>query len=305
MSKLIFLGTPEFAVPSLMALIKDPRFDVVGVITQPDRPAGRHAIITPPPVKVMAEQNRIPVFQPEKLERNSTYNFLKTANCDVFAVAAYGKIMPQWFLDIPKRGVINVHASLLPRLRGASPIQAAIAAGDKTTGVTIMKIDALLDHGPVLAAAEEPILETDTAESLHDRLAQLSAEILPNALADYLAGKIEPREQDSSQATACRALKREDGKIDWNKSSEQIERMVRAYYPWPGTWTEKYGKRLKILQTKVSPTVSDKYPGEFYFANDSLLAACGDGTALELLTVQPEGKKPMSGHEFALGNPGC
>lgn len=294
------MGTPDFAIPALQALIKDPRFEVAGVITQPDSPVGRHAVITPPPVKVIAEKNRIPVFQPKKLE--PTYYPPLTTHYDAFVVVAYGKILPPWFLDLPKHGAINVHASLLPRWRGASPIQSAIAAGDGQTGVTIMKIDAQLDHGPILAAQEETILENDTAESLHDRLAMLGAKLLPDTLADYLSGKIKPREQDHARATTCRTLTREQGKIDWTKPAEEIERLVRAYHPWPGAWTEYKGKRLKILQTKISSATTERQPGEFFSAPHKLLAACGNRTALEIIAVQPEAKKILSGKEFALGN---
>ncbi len=301
------MGTPDFAVPALKALIQDSRFEVAGVITQPDSPVGRHASITPPPVKVVAEENKIPVFQPKKLDRSSVFEIrtskfeLRNSNYDAVVVVAYGKILPQWFLDLPKHGVINVHASLLPRWRGASPIQSAIATGDKKTGVTIMKIDAQLDHGPILAAQETATLKTDTAESLHDRLAELGAKLLPDTLADYLSGKLKPREQDHDAATTCRTLKRENGKIDWTKSAEEIERLVRAYHPWPGTWTEYKGKRLKILQTKISSETADREPGEFFSAPHKLLVACEDKTALELVMIQPEGKKPMTAHEFVSG----
>ena len=300
------MGTPDFAVPALQALIKDPRFEVVGVITQPDSQVGRHAIVTPPPVKIAAEKNGIPVFQPKKLDRSSPFPpstfHLPPSSYDACVVVAYGKILPQWFLDLPKHGAINVHASLLPRWRGASPIQSAIAAGDARTGVTIMKMDAQLDHGPILAAKEETVLENDTAESLHDRLAMLGAKLLPDALADYLSGKIKPREQDHTHTTTCRTLTREQGKIDWTKPAQEIERLVRAYHPWPGAWTEYKGKRLKILQTKISSETTDRKPGEFFSAQHKLFAAGGNKTALELIAIQPEAKKILSGREFALGN---
>lgn len=218
-----------------------------------------------------------------------------------FVVVSYGKILPQWLLDIPEKGCVNVHASLLPRWRGASPIQAAIAVGDKMTGITIMLMDALLDHGPILAQVEEPILDTDTGGSLHDKLSEHGADILPNVLADYLEGRIEPREQDHVLATECGILSRDDGKIDWYWTSNKIERLVRAYNPWPGTWMELDGKRLKILAARIRPNCDSCRPGEMFTWKGRPSMACSHGTVLEFVTVQPEGKKPMSGEEFMRG----
>lgn len=283
MSTVIFFGTSDFAVPSLEALSNDPRFQVTLIVTQPDRPVGRHAVLTPPPLKVSATKFGIPVLQPEKIKELQDVKL----DADVFVVASYGKILPQWLLDIPKHGCVNVHGSLLPRWRGASPIQAAIAAGDTETGVTIMKMDADLDHGPIITAAAEPIRSDDTGGSLHDRLAELGAKTLPDALAGYLDGTITASEQDHANATTCRTLTRDDGKIDWSKSAAEIERLVRAYNPWPGTWTELDTKRVKILSAKEG--------------NSGLAMLCGDGAFLELVTVQPEGGKPMSGQDYQNG----
>lgn len=309
MLKILFLGTSDFAIPSLRALLNDKRFEIVGIVTQPDKPVGRHAILTAPPIKILAQEKNIPVFQPNKISelRLSESNFETLASaCDAFAIVSYGKILPQWLLDIPKHGVINVHGSLLPRWRGASPIQSAIASGDKTSGVTIMKIDAEMDHGPIIALKEEPISETDTGGSLHDRLAAHGGEILPDVLADYIAGKIEPREQDHELATYCKTLSRDDGKIDWTKTSEEIERLIRAYDPWPGTWTEADGKRLKILSAKIIPpstvdAIHELPAGRLVIKDKHLFAICGSNTALEIITIQPEGKKPMKGADFISG----
>ncbi|MBU2613485.1 methionyl-tRNA formyltransferase [Patescibacteria group bacterium] len=301
MKHILFLGTSEFAVPSLNALIDDGRFDVIGVVTQPDRPVGRHAVVTPPPVKTLAVARDIPVFQPEKvkdLKDDATFQTLFDPRPDAFVVVSYGKILPQWFLDLPTKGIVNVHGSLLPRWRGASPIQAAIAAGDAISGVTVMNIDAELDHGPLLATREEPILPSDTAGSLHDRLASLGGAMLPDVLDGYLAGSIHPVEQDHAKATECRTLTRDDGNIDWTKTSEEIERLVRAYDPWPGTWTMVDGKRLKILAARVAEPDTTKQPGEMFVRDRKPFMSCGSGTALELVTVQPEGKKPMSGATY-------
>lgn len=302
---IIFLGTSDFAVPSLRALCEDGRFEILAVVTQPDRPVGRHAVVTEPPVKVLAKQNGIRVFQPEKIEElrmNADFSALLSPRPDAFVVVSYGKILPQWFLDLPTHGIVNVHGSLLPRWRGASPIQAAIAAGDKTTGVTVMKIDADMDHGPILATESEPILATDTGGFLHDRLAAIVARILPDTLAKYLDGGIVPVEQDHAHATVCRQLTRDDGKIDFNMMSEQIERKVRAYNPWPGTWADIGGKRLKILAVRIRPN-NECYPVGGHFSwKDSPHVCCGRGTSIELVTVQPEGGTPMSGQEFLRGN---
>lgn len=301
--RIIFFGTSEFAVPSLEALAKDGRFAVAAVVTQPDRPVGRHADLTYPPVKIRASALGIrAIEQPEKLKEEAFRSWIESEgpSCAAFVIVSYGKILPQWLLDLPKRGVVNVHGSLLPRWRGASPIQAAIAAGDGMSGITIMKIDAEMDHGPVLARAEERIRETDTGAALHDRLAELGASILPDTLAGYLDGSIAPVEQDHAAATFCKILTREDGKIDWSKTADEIERLVRAYDPWPGTWTEHSGKRLKILSVRLAPSVSDP-PGTWNLRAESPVVACGAGTAVELVTVQPEGGRPMSGADYARG----
>lgn len=221
--------------------------------------------------------------------------------CDVCVVVSYGKIFPQWLLDLPRKGCVNVHGSLLPRWRGPSPIQAAIAAGDEKTGVTIMQLDAEMDHGPLLAVAEERIRPDDTGGSLHDRLAALGGKLLPETIAAYLEGKLTPFEQDHSRATICKLLIRADGKIDWTKNAEKIERLVRAYHPWPGTWTNVNGQSIKILSARVGAVEVTKQPGEWFIRNDATYVACGQGTALEITSVQPEGKKKMTGAEYARG----
>ncbi len=311
MFSLVFLGTSEFAVPSLTALATDARFSIRAVITQPDRPVGRHAQLTEPPIKHIAKAYGFPLFQPEKikfLQEDQAFQSLVKESIDLFVVISYGKILPQWFLDIPKHGCVNIHGSLLPRWRGASPIQAAIAAGDSISGVTIMKLDAEMDHGPILAIQEESILDHDTAGSLHDRLALIGARMLPDVLQDYLNGKISPSEQDHSLATPCKILTRDDGKIDWNMTSEEIERRIRAYTPWPGTWLDLHGKRLKILSARIATADAihefplHGTPGERFRSHDRPFVVCGSNTILELTDVQPEGKKPMSGEDFLRGS---
>lgn len=306
MHNVVFFGTSDFAVPSLKALAADPRFHVIGVVTQPDRPVGRHAQLTASPVKNAAAWLGLSeIRQPEKMKDTDFQDWIRRIgpSCDAFVVVSYGKILPQWLLDLPKRGVINVHGSLLPRWRGASPIQAAIAAGDSMTGVTIMKLDAEMDHGPIIATSEEKIFSTDTGGSLHDRLADLGANLLISVLSDYLDGKIEPAEQNHSLATSCNILTRDDGKIDWTKPAEAIERLVRAYNSWPGTWMDLNGKRLKILAARVGVTSEERRPGEHFISNGLPCISCANGTILEITRIQPEGKSPMSGAEFLRGNP--
>lgn len=297
MFRLLFLGTSEFAVPSLRALTSDPRFSMIGVVTQPDRPVGRHATITPPPVKIVAQELGLQVFQPEtikELEADQTFQALIADRPDVFVVVSYGKILPQRFLDIPTKGCVNVHGSVLPRWRGAAPIQAAIAAGDTESGVTVMQLDAELDHGAIIGTSATKIRSDETGATLHDRLAELGGTVICEQLTGYLDGSIAPTEQDHSKATFCKTMSREDGKIDWNKSAEEIERMVRAYTPWPGTWTEFEGKRLKIHEVALGPA-TESVSGTFFMHDKKLHVACGNGTSVELITVQREGGKPSPG----------
>lgn len=303
MYRILFFGTSAFATPSLRALASDGRFEIVSVVTQPDRPVGRHATVTPTAVKTEALKLAIKTIQPEKIKDEFFQERIKEIgpSCDAFVVISYGKILPQWLLDLPKKGVINVHGSLLPLHRGASPIQAAIAAGDATSGVTIMLIDAEMDHGPTLAMKETPILPEDIGSTLHDRLADMGAEMLPNVLADYLDGKISPQEQDHSKATYCKILTRDDGKIDWNKSADEIARLVRAYNPWPGTWTMVGGKRLKILKASTIMADGNFKAGQCFVFEKQPAVACGNGAALVLESVQPEGKNAMSGSDFLKG----
>ena len=305
MIKVIFFGTSEFAVPSLKALIEDPRFSVEGVVTQPDRAKGRRQVMTPPPIKELALAAGIKeIKQPVKLKDEDFKEWITTVgkDADVFIVTSYGKILPQWLLDIPKKGCINVHGSLLPRWRGASPVQAAIAAGDEKSGVTVMMMDADLDHGAILSMKETAISDTDTGGRLHNRLAELGGDILVETIADYIDGKITPEEQEHSRATFCKKMTREDGRIDWNDDCHVIQRMIRAYDPWPGAWMEIDGKRLKLKAAEIRPNDACHSPGGRYLWKNKPHIKCGGNTALELMRVQPEGKKAMSGEDFARGN---
>lgn len=320
-SHLLFFGTSAFAVPALERLAADPRFTVTAVVTQPDRPVGRHAEVLASPVKQAAEKLGLRVLQPESLKTDEAYDLLKNYPADAYVVASYGQIIPQRVLDLPTKGAINIHGSILPAYRGASPIAAAIANGDKETGVTIMVMDALMDHGPTLAFTAEPINPDDTTKTLEPRLAKLGADLLPDVLEKYVLGDLKATEQDHAKATMVKLLKREDGKLDpTTQTAEQMERLVRAYNPWPGTYIDLNGKRLKVLSASVAssviasssdergnltphpPTIRDtRYA--IRTAVDASPALIGaDGQALVLTRVQPEGKKEMTGEEFLRGN---
>ncbi|MFZ6015191.1 MAG: methionyl-tRNA formyltransferase [Patescibacteria group bacterium] len=326
----IFFGTSDFSTPSLQALINDARFSVKTVVTKPDMKVGRHQEEIEPPVKKMSKKHAIPVLQFDKIKTEETYNLLKDAGrgvvvpaqvatgvvsettprgtsdddkIDVYVVVSYGKIIPQRILELPKYGVINVHGSLLPKHRGASCVQSAIASGDKETGVTIMLMDAEMDHGPILAQKTTPIREDDTGGILHDRLADIGAVLLPDVLMDFIEHKIEPMEQKHDSATYCKILKREDGEIDWSKSAAEIERLVRAYNPWPGTFVMLNGKRIKIHKSSsnVERLMSNE-ASTWFSEDDRLFVTCGDKQALEILELQPEGKRRMSAKEFLAGH---
>lgn len=296
----VFYGTSPFAVPSLEALAHDEHFKIVCVITQPDRPAGRKGELVKPAIKLAAERLALRVEQPESLKTDESYALLKSIGGEFGVVASYGQIIPQPVLDLYSKGMINVHASLLPDYRGASPINASIRDGREETGVTIMVMDAKMDHGPILAMAAEPIREDDTTVTLTPRLADLGASLLLATLPGYLDGSIRPVEQDHAKATFVKLLSREDGKFDPTKTADELERLVRAMDPWPGTYFEYEGKRLKILKASIGPD-TDKHVGTLFLEGSEPALACADQSSLKLLEVQPEGKKPMEGAAFARG----
>jgi len=291
------MGSPEFALPTLKALAE--RYPVVGVVTQPDRPAGRGNILTPPPVKVLAQQLGLEVFQPEKLRTPEAMEKLRSWNPDLIVVAAFGQILRQEVLDLPSYGCINVHASLLPRWRGASPIQAAILHGDSVTGVTIMKMDAGIDTGPILAQRTAPILPDDTAGSLSERLAQEGADLLMEVLPDYLEGRLQPRPQPEEGATYAKMLKKEEGNLNFEESVHQLVNRVRAYYPWPSAYTFWNGQMLKIHRARA---VEDPHSisGQRRIIEGYPAIGASDGW-LVLLEVQPAGKRAMDGKDFLRG----
>lgn len=297
MAKIVFMGTPDFAVPVLQRLIQ--YHEVIGVITQPDRPAGRKGEISPPPVKQVAEQAGIPVFQPEKIRTPDSIAHLKQWNAEVFVVAAFGQILPQTVLDIPPHGSVNVHASLLPRWRGAAPIQAAIRAGDFTTGVTIMKMDAGMDTGPVLAMGQIVIEPDETGQSLHDRLSELGAELLINTLPGYLSGAIQPMPQPDEEITIAPRIAKADGLIDWTQSAVSIDRQVRAFTPWPGTYTYWDGEQLKIHSGTVGE--GRAAPGKIVERDGRVAIGTGRGLYYPA-QVQLPGKKVVSIADFLRGH---
>lgn len=298
------MGTPTFAVPSLAALI-EAKYEIVAVVTQPDAPAGRGRQLKPSPVKMLAQQHGLNILQPASLKPPEIVEALRALAPDVIVVAAFGQILRQNVLDLPKHHCINVHASLLPRWRGASPVSAAIAAGDTVTGVTIMLMEAGLDSGPILAQREEPIHPDDTTGALTDRLARVGAELLIETLPKWLAGEITPKKQDESLVTLAGRLKKEDGKLDWSRSAAELERHVRAMSPWPSAFTTWQGRQLKVLRAELAVLEQkNKLPnGAVLIDHNHVHVQCGDGGMLRLIEVQLEGKRAMDADAFARGHP--
>jgi methionyl-tRNA formyltransferase len=300
--RVVFLGTPDFAVPSLRALAASAAFEVVGVVTQPDRPAGRGQSMRPPAVKEAAIALDIPITQPATLRNEEAVARLRTWEPDVLVVAAFGQILRRPVLELAPHGCVNVHASLLPRWRGAAPIHYAIRAGDKETGVTIMKMDEGLDTGPILARRAIPILPSDTAATLHDRLAELGAQILPGVLGQYVDGDITPQPQPEEGVTHAPTLDKDEGRIDWTASAAAVDRHVRAFDPWPGTFTFLDGGRIKVI-------AGTPLPGEDTGAAPGTLVAHGGGLAVQtgeglyvLDVLQPAGKGRMAGEAYLAGH---
>ena len=299
-ARIVLMGSPEFAVPSLRALAG--RFNVVAVVTQPDRPAGRGRQVSQPPVKQAALELGLLVWQPESLRCAEAMEHLRSLQPDCVIVAAYGEILRPRVLALAPKGFVNVHASLLPKYRGASPIAAAILAGDTETGVTIMLLDAGTDTGPILAQEHLPILPDDTRGYLEAKLADLGARLLLCTLPAYLEGAIEPKPQNESQATVTQPLKREDGAIDWSQPAAHIERQCRAMDPWPGAYTRWQGKLIKVWRGEVAPTSIPAAPGKVLTASGGPTVATGEGL-LRLVRIQPEGRPPMPGEDFTRGRP--
>jgi len=298
--RVVFMGSPEFAVPSLQALAAN--YPLVGVVTQPDKPAGRGRELKPPAVKSLALELNLPVMQPRRLREPQAMEQLQAWAPDLIVVTAFGQILRPAVLDLPRFGCINVHASLLPRWRGAAPINAAILHGDPQTGVTIMCMDPGVDTGPVLSQCAMPILSDDTALSLGQRLAEIGAELLVQTLPGYLAGNLQPRPQEETGATYAPMMQKEDGALDFSRPAEALARQVRAFYPWPGAYTEWPGGLLKVLCAHAAPAtlVSNLAVGGRTVLDGLPAVRAGEGL-LVLDEVQPAGKKPMPGSAFLQG----
>ena len=302
MARVVFMGTPAFAVMVLEALLG--AHEVVGVVTQPDRPVGRGRRLSPSEVKKVAVRRFLSVYQPQSLSVPQAFTQMKIWHPDVIVAAACGHLLPQELLDLPRHGAINVHASLLPRWRGAAPIARAILSGDDITGVTIMKMDAGLDTGPILAQREEPIHADDTRASLLQRLSRLGAELLLETLPSYLLGELVPQPQPAEGVTEAQRLQKRDGLLDWSRPAVELERQVRAFAPWPSTFTYWQGQRLKVLRAIPLPSWrGDASPGTVVADADGAAVATGEGV-LHLDTVQLAGKRPMDAGAFIRGHSG-
>ena len=299
--RIVFMGTPDFAVPCLQALIDDGH-DVCAVFTQPDKPKGRHGVLSAPPVKELALKYDIPVYQPDLLKNDETKSFFASLGADLALVVAYGKILPEEFLNAPKYGCINMHASLLPKLRGAAPIQWSIINGEKRSGVTAMQMDKGLDTGDILLSESVEIRDDETAQELHDELSVLGAQVMRKTLLMLQRGELSPVRQDDSNSTYAPILAKELSAIDWQKSALQIHNQIRGLYPWPGASAVLNGKTLKIHSAKLLGKTEGE-PGEVVFNDRRLCVACGDGNAVELLVIQAPGKKAMPVTDYLRGNP--
>ena len=300
--RIVYMGTPDFAVASLERLIADGH-EIVGVFTQPDKPQGRKMTLTPPPVKVLAQSHDIPVYQPDTFKNESQLALLQQLNPEVIVVVAYGKLLPEYVLNLPKYGCINVHGSLLPKYRGAAPIQWMVLDGEKTAGVTTMYMDRGLDTGDMLLTSETEIGENETAGELFDRLAAMGADLISETLTKLPEG-IERRPQDHEKATYVSILKKDMSVVDWTKSAQEVHNLIRGLDPWPVALTTRDGGRIKLFQSRMTDRVADVVPGTVVEADPKtgLFVACGDGHVLQILDVQMVGKKRMSAGDYLRGH---
>ncbi|MFZ5391969.1 MAG: methionyl-tRNA formyltransferase [Patescibacteria group bacterium] len=296
--KIVFMGTPEFAAGILQSLLNN-NFNVVGVVTAPDRPKGRGQKIAMSEVKELALKNKLVVWQPDKVRSEDFFQKLKDILPDLIIVAAYGQIIPKKILELPKFGCINVHASLLPKYRGASPIHYVLLNGEQETGVTIMKMDEGMDTGEIISNFQFPISNKDNLISLYERLAKIGAELLVKTIPDYIAGKIELKKQDNNLASYTKIITKSDGKIDWNMKGRDIFNKIRAFNPWPGTFTNWQERKLKIHSARL--TERKFSPGEV-IVEDKKIYVGTDDFALEIIDLQLEGRKTVSAENFVLGN---
>jgi methionyl-tRNA formyltransferase len=302
--KLVFCGTPAFAVPTLRLALR-AGYDLPLVVTQPDRPVGRRQAMTAPPVKTAAMEAGIRVLQPGKIKTNPEFQAeLQSIQPDAILVVAYGRIIPKWMLDLPRLGNLNLHASLLPKYRGAAPVQWAIANGEPATGATTMRLDEGLDTGDILLQRELAIAPDMLATDLFPRLAEMGADLMMETLRGLDAATIAPRKQDDARATLAPILTREDGRMDFSRPAMTLYNRWRGFQPWPGAWTVLGAKKLavhRMLPTEVHGARTGQ-PGELLIEEGTIFAACGDGAWLELVEVQPEGKRRMTAGEFLRGH---
>jgi methionyl-tRNA formyltransferase len=298
--RIVFLGSGSFAIPSFEALIASGH-DVAALVTQPDREKGRGRALAPPPLKPVAQARHIPVLQPPRVRDPQALSALRALAPELQVVVAYGQILPQGVIEIPPRGTVNVHGSLLPRYRGAAPIAWAIAGGETETGVTTMLIDEGLDTGPLLLARSTPIGPEETAAELEPRLARLGADLLLETVRGLGEGLLQPKPQDHSLASYAPLLKKEDGRIDWNVPADVLARRVRGFNPWPGTHTLWQGRALKVLRARPAPGGPGEPGAVVSVDREGLVVACGPGTRLELLEVQLEGRRPVGALAFSSG----
>jgi len=298
--RVVFLGSGRFAIPSLEALLAAGH-DVAAVVTQPDREKGRGRELSPPPLKPAAAARGLKVLQPRRVREPEALAALQALAPEAQVVVAYGQILPRAVIDVAPRGTVNVHASLLPRYRGAAPVQWAIVNGEKETGVTTMLIDEGLDTGPVLLSRATPIGEEETAGELETRLAHLGGQLLVETLAELQAGRLVPRPQDAARASLAPIIKKEDGLIDWSRPAEALARRVRGFHPWPGAYTSARGRGLKVLRARAE-SGGEGAPGTLLrIDREGIVVTSGEGSALRLVEVQPESRHAMPAAAFAAG----
>lgn len=300
--RIIYMGTPEFAVPPLHALV-DAGHEIAAVVTKPDMPQGRKMILTPPPVRIAAQALGLPIYQPATLKDEKMTELLCSFSPDVIVVAAYGKILPKAILELPVYGCINLHASLLPKFRGASPIQTAILSGEKITGVTAMQMAEGIDTGDILQSVSTPIGLEENAQELTARLSRLGAELIVKTLTLVQEGKINPKPQQDSESCYAPLITKKMSEINWDRTALEIHNQIRALYPWPAASTSAGHRKLKILRSCISNEKAEGGTGNVFPADGRFLVRCGGDTALELLEVQPEGGRRMSGRDFLRGHP--
>lgn len=295
--KIIFMGTPDFAVPAVQKLIEN--YNVIAVFTAPDRPSGRGRQIKLSPIKELALKNNIPIFQPVRIKHQKWIDIIKRLSPDLAIVAAFGQIIPQSILDIPPHGFINIHASLLPRHRGASPIHYSLLSGDSETGITIMQMDAGMDTGAILSQESIDINLSDNLTTLHDKLSTLGADLLLKTLPGFLAGQIKPQSQDNSKATYTKILTKQDGQIDWSKNDQEILNQIRAFNPWPGAFSYLGDQIFKIIQAQSS---AQKLPSGKIIFQENMIYIGTSTQAIQVDTLQLAGGKPLSSRDFISGH---